>query len=676
MEYELTTPGGLGGSRLAQGVRQSIKHAKKQHMKSGKRGKKNAKPKKKKASKTSSQASISIERAGDWEFDASKLTDMKEIGSGNFGKVFIGKAHGLLKGEASSTVAVKMLTSANRDLESEFLQEAKIMQGLDGPHHIVRLLGVVTKSKPMYMIMEFMDHGDLKEVLRHSRPKTKRPATLSFMELTRMAADVAEGMSFLSSCRIVHRDLAARNCLVAKDFTVKVGDFGLTRDIYASEYYRMTGSAAMPIRWMAPECLNDGVFDYSSDVWAFGVVLWELVTFGKTPYSTMTNPQVVEAVCDEEYRLPKPISCPQELYAVMMDCWEEEPEDRPSFQQLLETLVKMIPSMSSVPIVKVGDMVSAAQIADLYSVPQDSLTVYDEPGANSADEEAHNPYSLDDIDMSSYALVSLEYVPFNDYRHILFPCPFSLPHSRSLTFSLSPSFVPLFQLHLTLHTCSNSTAPTQKKAPAPQLDQLMGDYHLATPSMAKGAADQGGEEDEDDEEEYGAGEEDGEPALYDMAAAMEELAVSEDEDSAPLYDLARGAQPAGSDASDAGASDASGYSATSTRGQSVVDRTRTVVSWLNSLTGAKVSADTLHADLKSGEVLCQAINKLRPGSVKKVHASKMAFKQMENIAHFLEACTAFGVDASSRFVTADLFEGDNMVAVTNCLAALRMLATN
>lgn len=138
-------------------------------------------------------------------------------------------------------------------------------------------------------------------------------------------------MAYLASVRIVHRDLATRNCLVADDLTVKVGDFGLTRKTYASEYYRMQGSGALPIRWLAPECLEDGIFTASSDLWAFGITLWEIVTMGKTPYANLNNQevwrpsrwplwhpppsarQVFEQVCEEDYRLPAPTGCPKEL---------------------------------------------------------------------------------------------------------------------------------------------------------------------------------------------------------------------------------------------------------------------------------------------------------------------------------------------------------------------------
>ncbi|EGD73670.1 TK protein kinase [Salpingoeca rosetta] len=153
-----------------------------------------------------------VERAGPWEFDPKKLKNLKPVGSGNFGKVYVGVAHGILKGEKKTRVAVKTLTSKGSKVEQEFLQEAGIMQNIDGPHQIVRLLGVCTKRKPMYMIMEFMSRGDLKEVLRHNRPKKGKPSALSTQQLVKMASDVAEGMAYLAAAKIVHRYDLMRKC--------------------------------------------------------------------------------------------------------------------------------------------------------------------------------------------------------------------------------------------------------------------------------------------------------------------------------------------------------------------------------------------------------------------------------------------------------------------------------
>eukprot|EP00039_Didymoeca_costata_P011223 m.156950 g.156950 ORF g.156950 m.156950 type:complete len:169 (-) comp15105_c0_seq16:770-1276(-) len=155
------------------------------------------------------------------------------------------------------------------------------------------------------------------------------------MHLMIPQTDIAEGMAGLSKERIVHRDLACRNCLVNESYDVKIGDFGLTRQLYQKEYYRKGTAAALPIRWMAPESLEDGVFTSQSDVWAFGIVIWELLTFAKLPYSLLSNHEVAESVCEEEYRLECPRNAPEDFFNVTQFCWYTEPEDRSSFENLV-----------------------------------------------------------------------------------------------------------------------------------------------------------------------------------------------------------------------------------------------------------------------------------------------------------------------------------------------------
>ena len=177
----------------------------------------------------------------------------------------------------------------------------------------MRLLGVVSRGQPTLVVMELMTNGDLKSYLRSHRPETNEnsalePTSFEGMEINdnskrrppslerilRMAVEIADGMAYLAAKKFVHRDLAARNCMVAEDLTVKIGDFGMTRDIYETDYYRKGTKGLLPVRWMAPESLKDGVFTSYSDVWSYGVVLWEMVTLASQPYQGLSNDQVIQ----------------------------------------------------------------------------------------------------------------------------------------------------------------------------------------------------------------------------------------------------------------------------------------------------------------------------------------------------------------------------------------------
>ncbi|XP_060783116.1 insulin receptor a isoform X2 [Neoarius graeffei] len=204
----------------------------------------------------------------EWEVAREKITLLRELGQGSFGMVYEGVARDVVKGEAQTRVAVKTVNEAASLRERiEFLNEASVMKAFSC-HHVVRLLGVVSKGQPTLVVMELMTHGDLKSYLRHLRPDSednpgRPPPTLR--EMIQMAAEIADGMAYLNAKKFVHRDLAARNCMVSEDYTVKIGDFGMTRDIYETDYYRKGGKGLLPVRWMAPESLKDGVFTAHSD---------------------------------------------------------------------------------------------------------------------------------------------------------------------------------------------------------------------------------------------------------------------------------------------------------------------------------------------------------------------------------------------------------------------------
>ncbi|GFY37051.1 insulin receptor [Trichonephila inaurata madagascariensis] len=211
-------------------------------------------------------------------------------------------------------------------------------------HHVVKLLGVVSKGHPTLVIMELMGKGDLKAYLRSRRPDNEEnignhivpPPTLS--EILQMAVEIADGMTYLAAKKFVHRDLAARNCMVSDDLTVKIGDFGMTRDIYETDYYRKGGKGLLPVRWMAPECLKDGLFSSQSDVWSYGVVLWEMATLASQPYQGLANEQVLHFVISGG-KMSKPENCPAKLYAIMELCWAKNPKARPTFTELIDMLL-------------------------------------------------------------------------------------------------------------------------------------------------------------------------------------------------------------------------------------------------------------------------------------------------------------------------------------------------
>uniref|UniRef100_A0A8C3KBJ3 Tyrosine-protein kinase receptor n=1 Tax=Calidris pygmaea TaxID=425635 RepID=A0A8C3KBJ3_9CHAR len=276
----------------------------------------------------------------EWEVPRDKITLLRELGQGSFGMVYEGIAKDIVKGEPETRVAVKTVNeSASLRERIEFLNEASVMKGFSC-HHVVRLLGVVSKGQPTLVVMELMAHGDLKSYLRSLRPDAENnpgrpPPTLR--EMIQMAAEIADGMAYLNAKKFVHRDLAARNCMVAEDFTVKIGDFGMTRDIYETDYYRKGGKGLLPVRWMAPESLKDGVFTAYSDVWSFGVVLWEISSLAEQPYQGLSNEQVLKFVMDGGY-LDQPDSCPERLHSLMQMCWQYNPKMRPTFIEIIEML--------------------------------------------------------------------------------------------------------------------------------------------------------------------------------------------------------------------------------------------------------------------------------------------------------------------------------------------------
>lgn len=184
------------------------------------------------------------------------------------------------------------------------------------------------------MLFEYMPHGDLHEFLVTHSPRCEGTTqVLDLADFLHISRQVAAGMEYLSAHHYVHRDLAARNCLVGESLTVKISDFGLSRDVYSSDYYRVQSKSLLPVRWMPPESILYGRFTTDSDVWSFGVVLWEVFSYGLQPYYGYANQEVIDLVRARQL-LPCPEDCPPHLYALMVECWHEVPNRRPQFREL------------------------------------------------------------------------------------------------------------------------------------------------------------------------------------------------------------------------------------------------------------------------------------------------------------------------------------------------------
>ncbi|KAJ8289443.1 hypothetical protein GJAV_G00001370 [Gymnothorax javanicus] len=258
----------------------------------------------------------------EWEIPRESLKLERRLGAGQFGEVWMGVYNNHTK------VAIKNLKVGSMS-PSAFLAEANLMKNLQHPR-LVRLYAVVTQE-PIYIVTEFMANGSLVDFL-----KTTIGASLTINTLIDMASQVAEGMAFIEQKNYIHRDLRAANILVAEDLICKIADFGLARLIEDNEYTAREG-AKFPIKWTAPEAINYGTFSIKSDVWSFGILLTEIVTYGRIPYPGMTNPEVIQNL-ERGYRMPKPDNCPEELYAIMNRCWQDAPENRPTFEYLRSVL--------------------------------------------------------------------------------------------------------------------------------------------------------------------------------------------------------------------------------------------------------------------------------------------------------------------------------------------------
>lgn len=294
------------------------------------------------------------------EFPWQNIFYIKDLGQGHFGIVVQAEVTGLEPGRERSPVAIKVLKEgASTQAKKEFFKEANLMNTFDHPN-ILKLLGVCIDQEPLCMIFEFMELGDLNMFLRQNSPdrllagsnpplnRCGKPVktTVSTQQLVCMAMDIAAGLDYLAQNHFVHRDLATRNCLVSRNLQVRISDFGLSQDIYTTDYFKMGDTELLPIRWMPPEAILYAKFTVESDIWSFGVVLWEIFSFGIQPYFSMTNEEVVHHVRSGNV-MNCPENCPQVIYDLMLDCWVMEPTGRPKAGEIHAGLQRWNPNISA-----------------------------------------------------------------------------------------------------------------------------------------------------------------------------------------------------------------------------------------------------------------------------------------------------------------------------------------
>ncbi|KAL9966766.1 hypothetical protein ACROYT_G024885 [Oculina patagonica] len=285
-----------------------------------------------------------------WEINREQVKIIKVIGKGAFGEVAKATAWDISGNEEYTTVAVKMLKANAPDSDrKDLLAEVELMKKLKPHPHVIKLLACVTETDPLLIVIEYVPFGDLLGYLRKSRglndtyfkdPDVKPQTNLTAEQLMRFAWQVADGMFYLSSKKIIHRDLAARNVLVGEGEKCKVTDFGMARNVHQDDIYTRQSRGRLPVKWTAYEALLYGTYTTQSDVWSYGVLLYEILTVGGSPYPGINARQIAMKL-QEGFRMPKPKHVDNKLYQIMLKSWEENPSNRPTFAELKETMKEM-----------------------------------------------------------------------------------------------------------------------------------------------------------------------------------------------------------------------------------------------------------------------------------------------------------------------------------------------
>lgn len=281
-----------------------------------------------------------------WEIDREQIVLLGLLGEGAFGRVMKAEALGLPNMPYRFEVAVKMLKEDATEHElADLVSEMEVMKTIGKHKNIINLIGACTQGGPLFVVVEYAPNGNLRQFLKDRRPTREYTTTLTLKDLVSFAYQIVRGMEYLSSKKCIHRDLAARNILVGEDNTMKIADFGLARDVHQIDYYRKTTDGRLPVKWMAIEALFDRVYTTQSDVWAFGILLWEIVTFGGSPYPGVPLENLFELL-KSGHRMEKPLNCPDNIYEIMFKCWKDLPLHRPTFQELVQEFDAMLVSLS------------------------------------------------------------------------------------------------------------------------------------------------------------------------------------------------------------------------------------------------------------------------------------------------------------------------------------------
>lgn len=340
-------------------------------------------PRRRLSSELTTMSEYEIPLDKNWEFSRDRLIMGKQLGSGAFGVVIKAEAIGIGGKKGRVAVAVKMLKEDATERElADLVQEMEVMKVIGSHKNIINLLGCCTQNGPLLVIVVYAPHGNLRDFLRERRPPVRsregyerpvatRPLTLK--DLISFSYQVVRGMEYLASKNCIHRDLAARNVLVAENYVLKIADFGLTRNLQNIDYYKKTTDGRLPVKWMAPEALFDKKYTTKSDVWSYGILLWEIFTLGGNPYPSIPVEELFKLLRDG-YRMEQPPYSSEEMYHIMQKCWRQKPEDRPSFSLLVEEIDKILTSLLKEEYLEIESPMSTTSDSQYSSMSQSSTS--------------------------------------------------------------------------------------------------------------------------------------------------------------------------------------------------------------------------------------------------------------------------------------------------------------